>query len=61
MNPRDLIETARGLTEYGAADIQPSAIPSMRAYLAERFRGMERDGHRAAMALLASALGIAAP
>ena len=54
---------ARGLfreVEHGAPDIEPSAIPSMRAYLAARFRDMESNRHEAATTLV-SALGIAAP
>ena len=53
---------ARGLfqeVEYGAPDIRPSPIPSMRAHLAARFREMEADGAEAARTL-ANALGIAA-
>ena len=54
---------ARGLfqeVEYGAPDIRPSAIPSLRAYLTAQFRHMEADGHEAATAV-ANALGLADP
>ena len=52
---------ARGLfqeVEYGAPDIRPSAIPSLRAYLTAQFRDMEADDHEAATTV-ASALGLA--
>ena len=58
-----MLALARGLfqeVEHGAAGIRPSAIPSLRAYLAARFRDMERD-ERPAATSLADALGIAAP